>query len=88
MTHREIQKATWLWLATISDIRNNREGIHEQLDMELAQIAKEIENESVSVDVLAQKVKRASELITLCQTRLKSTETEVNKIIANMESSK
>lgn len=58
---------------------------YEQAYRELAQIAKEIENESVSVDVLAQKVKRASELITLCQTRLKSTETEVNKIIANME---
>ncbi len=54
---------------------------------ELAQIAKEIENESVSVDVLAQKVKRASELIAFCQTKLKSTETEVNKIIAQMESS-
>ena len=52
---------------------------------ELARIAGEIENESVSVDVLAQKVKRASELITFCQTRLKSTEAEVNKIIAQME---
>lgn len=52
---------------------------------ELAQIAKEIENETVSVDVLAQKVKRASELITFCQAKLKSTETEVNKIIAQME---
>ncbi|RYZ18062.1 MAG: exodeoxyribonuclease VII small subunit [Sphingobacteriales bacterium] len=52
---------------------------------ELAQIAKEIENESVSVDVLAEKVKRASELITLCQERLRSTETEVNKIIGQME---
>jgi exodeoxyribonuclease VII small subunit len=61
---------------------------YEQAYRELAQIAKEIENESVSVDVLAQKVKRASELITLCQTRLKSTETEVNKIIANMEGNK
>ena len=55
---------------------------------ELAIIAKEIENETVSVDVLAQKVKRASELITLCQTKLKSTETEVNKIIAQMEETK
>jgi exodeoxyribonuclease VII small subunit len=54
---------------------------------ELAQIAKDIETESVSVDVLAQKVKRASELITFCQTKLKSTETEVNKIIAQMEGS-
>lgn len=54
---------------------------------ELAVIAKEIETESVSVDVLAQKVKRASELITFCQTKLKSTEAEVNKIIAQMENS-
>ena len=54
---------------------------------ELAQIAKEIENETVSVDVLAQKVKRASELITFCQTKLKSTESEVNKIISQMENS-
>ena len=54
---------------------------------ELAQIAKEIENETVSVDVLSQKVKRASELITFCQTKLKNTEAEVNKIIAQMENS-
>lgn len=54
---------------------------------ELAQIAKEIETESVSVDVLAQKVKRASELISHCQSKLKSTEIEVNKIISGMEAS-
>ena len=58
---------------------------YEDAYKELAQIAKEIETESVSVDVLAQKVKRASELITFCQTKLKSTESEVNKIIAQME---
>ena len=43
------------------------------------------ENETVSVYVLTQKVKRASELNTFCQTKLKSTETEVNKIIAQMK---
>lgn len=53
----------------------------------MASIAKDIENESVSVDVLAQKVKRASDLITFCQTKLKSTEAEVNKIITQMENS-
>jgi exodeoxyribonuclease VII small subunit len=52
---------------------------------ELAQIAKDIENETVTVDVLAEKVKRAAELITFCQAKLKSTETEVNKIIQQME---
>lgn len=52
---------------------------------ELVTISKEIENETISVDVLATKVKRASELITFCQKKLKSTETEVNKIISQME---
>ena len=55
---------------------------------ELVQIAKEIESESVSVDVLAQRVKRASELITYCQTKLKSTEAEVNNIINQRDSNK
>jgi exodeoxyribonuclease VII small subunit len=52
---------------------------------ELKKIADEIASESVSVDVLAAKVKRASELITFCQTKLRSTEQEVNKIIAQMD---
>jgi exodeoxyribonuclease VII small subunit len=58
---------------------------YEQAYEELAQIAGEIENETVSVDVLALKVKRASDLISFCQAKLKSTESEVNKIIAQME---
>ncbi|HEX2845533.1 MAG TPA: exodeoxyribonuclease VII small subunit [Chitinophagaceae bacterium] len=58
---------------------------YEEAYRELTSIAEEIQNESVSVDVLAQKVKRASELITYCQGKLRSTETEVNKIIAQME---
>lgn len=53
---------------------------------ELSAIAQEIETESVSVDILAQKVKRASELITFCQAKLQSTEEEVGKIIRQMES--
>ena len=60
---------------------------YEQAFKELATIASEIENETISVDVLAEKVKKASQLITFCQTKLKSTETEVNKIIAQMEGS-
>jgi len=52
---------------------------------ELKKIAAEIENESVSVDVLAVQVKRASELITYCQNKLRSTEQEVNNIIKQME---
>lgn len=58
---------------------------YESAFKELQQIAKEIETEAVSVDVLADKVKRASELITFCQNKLRSTEIEVGKIIEHME---
>ena len=61
---------------------------YESAYKELAQIAKDIENETVSVDILAQRVKRASDLITFCQTKLKNTESEVNKIISQMEVNK
>jgi len=53
---------------------------------ELTAISKEIENETISVDTLASKVKRASELIEFCQAKLKNTEAEVTKIISRMES--
>lgn len=58
---------------------------YESAYRELAEIAQEIETESVSVDVLAEKVKRASDLIEFCQVKLRATETEVNKIIKQME---
>ena len=54
---------------------------------ELKEITSDIESESVTVDELATKVKRASELIAFCQAKLKSTEIEVNKIIQQMEAS-
>ncbi|MDR3711656.1 MAG: exodeoxyribonuclease VII small subunit [Puia sp.] len=58
---------------------------YEKAYAELMEITRGIEDESVSVDLLAEKVKRASELISFCQERLRSTEQEVNKIISNME---
>lgn len=58
---------------------------YESAFSELKQIASEIEQETVSVDVLAEKVKRASVLIEYCQARLRDTEIQVNKIIQQME---
>ena len=58
---------------------------YEAAKSELTAISKQIESEEISVDQLAAKVKRASELIEFCQARLKSTEAEVNKIISRME---
>ena len=54
---------------------------YESAYAELTDIAADIENETISVDELAAKVKRAAELISFCQEKLKSTETEVSKII-------
>ena len=45
---------------------------YESAYKELQQIAREIEQETVSVDVLAAKVARASELISFCQNKLRS----------------
>ena len=52
---------------------------------ELSSIAVSIEDESISVDELATKVKRAAELIEFCQEKLKNTDGEVKKILAKME---
>jgi len=58
---------------------------YESAKSELTAISKEIESEEISVDQLAVKVKRASELIEFCQAKLKNTEAEVNKIISGMK---
>ncbi|MBV7529565.1 exodeoxyribonuclease VII small subunit [Chitinophaga sp. sic0106] len=56
--------------------------------LELQEIAGEIEQETVSVDLLAEKVKRAAELIAFCQQKLRATETEVNNIIRQLDNNK
>jgi exodeoxyribonuclease VII small subunit len=58
---------------------------YEAAKSELIAISKEIESEEISVDELAAKVKRASELIEFCQAKLKNTEAEVSKISSRME---
>lgn len=52
---------------------------------ELETIVKEIESGEVDVDVLTGKVKRASELIRFCNDRLKGTQTDVNRILIDLE---
>ncbi len=52
---------------------------------ELQNIANEIEQGQISVDELSQKVKRASELIRICNDRLYTTEEDVKKILEELE---
>lgn len=57
---------------------------YEEAFEELKGIAVSIETESISLDTLAVKVARASELIKLCQQKLRSAEAEVNEIIHDL----
>ncbi|HMN33766.1 MAG TPA: exodeoxyribonuclease VII small subunit [Chitinophagaceae bacterium] len=51
---------------------------------ELQKIVTEIEKGEITVDELSQKVKRASELIKICKTKLSTTEEDVNKILKEL----
>jgi exodeoxyribonuclease VII small subunit len=52
---------------------------------ELQTIVREMEDGEISVDLLATKVKRASELIQLCKNKLHNTEEDVQKILKELE---
>ena len=52
---------------------------------ELEQIVEEIEEGTVSVDELSEKVKRAAYLLRICKEKLTSTEDDVKKILDEIE---
>ncbi len=52
---------------------------------ELEGILEAVEEESISVDELDQKIKRARELIRFCRERLRATEESVNTVLEDME---
>ena len=57
---------------------------YEKAYEELEAIMLELQEDRISVDDLTVKVKRAAELITFCNEMLRSTETEVNKIVKKL----
>ncbi|TDQ75972.1 exodeoxyribonuclease VII small subunit [Sphingobacterium yanglingense] len=52
---------------------------------ELQQIVSEIETGDVNVDELADKIKKASQLILICKAKLTSSEEEVNALLAKLQ---
>jgi exodeoxyribonuclease VII small subunit len=52
---------------------------------ELDDILLELEDEALDVDVLAERVKRASLLIRFCRTRITSARMQVEQIVADLE---
>lgn len=53
---------------------------------ELQQIVSDLENETIGVDELSEKVKRAAELIQFCQQKLRGTEDTVKQTLGIGES--
>jgi len=62
----------------------NKEQTYSQALKELEKIVKEIESEEVDVDILAERIKRASQLITFCKGKLRTAEDEVKKVLSEM----
>ena len=52
---------------------------------ELERILAELEAADVDVDVLAEKVARASELIRLCRDRIGNAKLQIDKVVAGLE---
>ncbi|QBQ42819.1 exodeoxyribonuclease VII small subunit [Sphingobacterium psychroaquaticum] len=52
---------------------------------ELQQIVSDIENGDINIDALGEKIRRASELITVCKAKLTASEEEVEKLLAKLE---
>lgn len=52
---------------------------------ELEKIVREIEQESISVDDLADRLKRATMLINICREKLRSTEEDVQQILKEID---
>lgn len=52
---------------------------------ELEEILTELEDEALNVDILTERVKRASELITFCRDRITSAKLGVEQIVADLE---
>jgi exodeoxyribonuclease VII small subunit len=53
---------------------------------ELDDILEELERDDLDVDVLAARVQRASELIQLCRTRIARAQSDVDRVVTDLES--
>ncbi|MET0420585.1 MAG: exodeoxyribonuclease VII small subunit [Acidimicrobiia bacterium] len=71
--------------ATSHDAPGDAPGYAEAMT-ELEEILDELERDDLDVDVLADRVRRASELITLCRGRITRAQTDVDRIVVELES--
>jgi exodeoxyribonuclease VII small subunit len=64
---------------------NDENLTYEKASAELTAIASDLESESISVDILAEKVKRMAFLLEWCKSKLANTQNDINNIISEMD---
>lgn len=64
---------------------NKKKGTYKEAITEIEEILAQLENNELEVDELSEKVKRVSQLITICKDKLKNTEEEIEKILREMD---
>lgn len=58
---------------------------YEKAFSDLEEIVTQLESENIPLDMLAEKIKSATTLIQICQTKLRKTEEEFTKAIASID---
>ena len=61
----------------------NQEMKYEKAYAELQTIVRQMENDELDIDQMAEQLKRAQELIKLCKDKLAKTDEEIKKILAD-----
>lgn len=56
-----------------------------EMMQELERILEQLESDTIDVDELSARVKRASELIRLCRQRLVDSQTEIEQVVADLD---
>jgi exodeoxyribonuclease VII small subunit len=69
-----------LYVADVTEVPGYAEAM-----TELEEILEELEGDQLDVDVLAERVRRASELIKSCRTRIARAQADVDKIVSDLE---
>ena len=64
---------------------NKKNVSYKEAITEIDEILSQLENNELDVDELSEKVKRVSQLVTLCKEKLHNTEQEVDKILKEMD---
>jgi exodeoxyribonuclease VII small subunit len=70
----------------MSDKKSKKGGepSYAEASSEIEAILHEIESGEIDLDVLSEKVERAATLLAICRTRLAATETQVRKVVADL----